>query len=108
MGFVSVLELKRNRSRAKITFYKNGSCMLPKVVYGTGSSVEVEIDLDNKRLRLRIGDGLSKKFTDNGSFSVPAAAYREIITAGENKAVIELEKSEDGWWYGSYRNQEGS
>lgn len=105
MAFVSVLELHRNISQAKITVYANGSCMLPKVVCSSGDSVEVEIDLDSEQIRLRVGEGLNKKFNDTGSFSIPVAEYRKIIAAGEKKAVIPLDKHEDGWWYGSYRKQ---
>lgn len=102
MAFVSVLELNRNISNAKITFYANGSCMLPKVVSGAGSSMDMEVDFEIKEIRLRVGHGLSKKVTDNGASSVPAALHRKIISAGDNKAVISLDMRDDGWWYGSY------
>jgi len=105
MAFVSVLKLNRNVSQPKVTVYSTGNCLLPKVVCSDGNSIDVEIDLVGQQLRLRVAEGLSKPFKDAGAFTIPKAAYREIVAPGEKKAVIALEKHADGWWYGSYRKQ---
>ena len=104
MAFVSIIKLKTKSSGRSpgtpfIRFFlskSRGSGYLSIPVPLRSKKIEVQIDYALKRIRITESDeGI--KVNKAGMFSCSANVPKVV---GEKR--VELELSEDGWWYGSY------
>ena len=103
MAFVSVLDLRKTGPKSKgpsIKFRKtmshSGGGYVSSVIPLRGKRMQIEIDDELKKIRIsESNSGVS--VAASGTFSCPIGVYKIV---GGNK--INLELSEDGWWYGSY------
>lgn len=105
MAFVSMAEISRPLSEPKLTVRNTGLCSINRSVSGEFDSIEAEICFETKTFRIRVGDGLSKRLRDGTSFSIPKAAYLEILDGIGGKKVMPLTNGQDGWWYAKYEKK---
>jgi hypothetical protein len=103
MSFTSASKYLRQRTSGKfINIAPGGHLYLSSSVIGDGKSIDFEINEKEKTIRLKV--------TDNGLINVAschqgflnAEIARILIGINRVRAKIELELSNDGWWYGSY------
>jgi hypothetical protein len=116
MAFVSIDKMKKftrdggGNSGPAITITSRGIGYVTQAVYGSKkpSTIEIEIDVDEKIIRLKTGDDFNTKLTGRvrHTFNIPVAVRREIVPDNEARIKIQLEKSDDGWWYGRYSEAE--
>lgn len=116
MAFVSINNMKKFTREDRrlvgptLTINKRGVGYITRAVYDEikPTTIEVEIDFDEKRIRLITGDSYTKKLVGRlgHTFNVPVAVRRKLLVEGQEKLVVPLTKSDDGWWYGRYQ-QEG-
>lgn len=102
MAYVSMAEISRPLAEPKLTVRDTGMCSVNRAVAGDFDSIEAEICFESKTFRLRVGEGLSKKLSDGTGFSIPKAAYQEILDGIGGKKVMPLTNGNDGWWYARY------
>ncbi|WP_065804746.1 hypothetical protein [Klebsiella quasipneumoniae] len=112
MAFVSIIEMRKNTSGDKrctgpsITITAHGTAYITRALYTDKkpSSIEMEVDIEGKMVRVKTGEGYQKKLTGRvrHTFNVPVFVRRKVLSEGEKSRRINLTKSDDGWWYGSY------
>lgn len=116
MAFVSINEMKKFTREDKryvgptLTINHRGVAYITRAVYGDikPATIELEIDFDEKKIRLITGESYAKKLVGRlkHSFNVPVAARRKLLPGDLKKLIIPLTKSEDGWWYGTFKAED--
>lgn len=108
MAFKSQIGFRRatspHRSKPSVRFRKTasgaGGGTVSKSVPLQEKRIDIQIDEESQKVRLGANpEGVS--CGKNGSFSCSLSIFK--VVGGES---IALTDGGDGWWYGSYRNQQ--
>lgn len=90
---------------------KSGStiCYVSAKIRNGFRFAELELDEVTKQVRIKCGSESGAKLSglSGGQFSVSKSFGRKVIPSKQERARIALTLGTDGWWYGSYANQNG-
>lgn len=116
MAFVSINNLRKftredgRMASPIITITNRGVAYITRAVYDEikPSTIDMEVDFEDGKIRLRTGDNLSRKLVGKvkHTFNVPVSVWKKIVPANDMNIKIHLTKSEDGWWYGSFKAED--
>lgn len=84
---------------------RNGivNCYLSKTVRGDDIFIIIELNPEHNKIRLKTTSSPEGHKMSRGCFSL-TKVFKYIFHKNfhEDRIIIELEKKENGWWYGNY------
>lgn len=113
MAFVSQIGIAKNdlhpggKKLAPFVVFrksKSGACVgnLNRAMPFRGEKIDVQIDIETKKIRIGKNDSGFSVESKGGQFSCSLQVFE---TVGHERIFLTL--ADDGWWYGSYANQNG-
>lgn len=80
-------------------------CYVTLSVRGLSEFIIVEINYDSREIRLKLTDSEQEGVKlSYGRFTLPNKFCDAVLSKDAHKIAIHLNKSNDNWWYGKFRD----